>query len=1166
MNKLLFSFITILFFYSITVFSQKEANVWYFGEDAGLSFNTNPPTALTNGQLNTDEGCSSFSDANGNLLFYSDGISVYNKNHDFMRYSNGDLANNLEGNPSSTQSGMIIPKPNDPSIYYLFTVGTDFTPDGVVDNPGFNYYTIDMNLNSQLGEITEGPINLSVNPFTNEDLNQSWSEKVTAVKGKECNTFWILSFVTDSFFAYKVTETGVDVNNVVITKVNFTSLDKRGYLQVSPNGKKIAFADFNLINSNQGATFNGSLQLFNFNDDTGVVDPVPEPLIRQNTGQSPYGVSFSQQSNKLYASLFDNNFSVYQFDLESSDPEISKTLINSRSGFRGALQLGPDGKIYASIPDNTFLDVIENPNENAANVIYSENAISLGGKFAKQGLPPFISSLLLPVEISDITNNEIINNKDLKYCNGQSIVIETESITGSNITYSWTFDDGNTISTLPNTSTLSLTNLSSANNGIYNVIISLEDTCNNSVTFEGTFNIEVFEAPIANTPTDINFCDLDGFNSFDLDTDITPQILGTQDANVFEVLFFLTENDAINNTNPLSIPYTNTTEFTSENIYSRIHNTEAPNTCFDITNFNLSISQIPQPTQPINYAVCDDAINGSDTDGFFNDFILSSKDQEILGNLNASLFNISYHTTLSGAQTNNTTNVINKNTPYRNTTIHEQVIYVRIENINNTNCYITSENNSTTFSPFSLIINPLPAINASTQLVQCDVDNDLTTTVNLTLSEINISTNYTNETFTYFPTQNDALLNISEIIDTTNYTATDGDKVWVRVTSSENCYRISELNFIISFNGTLNYNQSFIGCDDEIDTNGNDSDMDGVTSFDFSSVSTDIISNYPLGIQSDLDVLIFETIEDRDTVENYIEDLTKYRNTNIPAFTSQNLYIKVINITNNSCVGLAQFTITVNPLPYFNITTPQIFCSNNSPLTIEVENPDGIYTYAWTKDNDTTVIDTNTSLDITAAGAYHIKATNTTTLCSRTRTILTEESEIATINQNTFTIREDTTNNSITINESNLGVGDYEYALLNEDLTETIRDYQDAPFFDHLEGGIYTVSIQDKNNCGTITSQVSIIEFPKFLTPNNDGYNDTWSVKGINNSFYPTSTIYIFNRFGKQLAEILIGEEGWDGTFNGKPLPPNDYWYSVQLMDAQGKIKNKKGHFSLLRN
>ncbi|WP_456376739.1 T9SS type B sorting domain-containing protein, partial [Lutibacter sp.] len=91
------------------------------------------------------------------------------------------------------------------------------------------------------------------------------------------------------------------------------------------------------------------------------------------------------------------------------------------------------------------------------------------------------------------------------------------------------------------------------------------------------------------------------------------------------------------------------------------------------------------------------------------------------------------------------------------------------------------------------------------------------------------------------------------------------------------------------------------------------------------------------------------------------------------------------------------------------------------------------------------------------------------------------------------------------------------------------------------------------------------IGFPKFFTPNNDGYNDTWKVLGVNQNFYTTSLIYIFDRFGKVVAQINLKDEGWDGLFNGEHLPATDYWFTVELIDNKGNTRTRKGHFSLIR-
>ena len=106
---------------TLFVFAQNEGNIWYFGENAGLDFNSGVPVVLTDGQLVTQEGCASIADNNGDLLFYTDGMTVYNKQHTIMPNGYGLLGNN-----SSTQSAIIVKQPGSASIYYIFTEGTKF--------------------------------------------------------------------------------------------------------------------------------------------------------------------------------------------------------------------------------------------------------------------------------------------------------------------------------------------------------------------------------------------------------------------------------------------------------------------------------------------------------------------------------------------------------------------------------------------------------------------------------------------------------------------------------------------------------------------------------------------------------------------------------------------------------------------------------------------------------------------------------------------------------------------------------------------------------------------------------------------------------------------------------------------------------------------------------
>ncbi|CAM1360185.1 Gliding motility-associated C-terminal domain-containing protein [Tenacibaculum sediminilitoris] len=490
---------------SISLYCQKEANFWYFGKNAGLDFNSGAPISLQDGLLSTDEGCSSISDENGNLLFYSDGIKVWTKNHELMKYSDGSLANNLEGNPSSSQSGLIVPNPEDKNIYYIFTVGTDFIPFNATypSNPGFNFYTINISKGNG-GEIIAGPVNLS------DGRDFQWSEKVTAVQGSNCTEIWILSIVQNTFYAYKIDKNGVDANNPVTSFSSYSLIDKRGYLKVSPDGTKVALADF----TNDGR---GRLVLYDFDNTTGKVASNRLVLTNGPVDGSPYGVEFSQQSRKLYTSLYhesSGSFRIFQYDLLDANILQTKTQIHQEPGYRGALQLAPNGKIYASIPDKSYLGIIENPEEDASNVIFTSNAVDLGGATSSQGLPPFIQSFFAPVKLVNLSNNEVLNNNNQVFCIGNSYTIEPEKNNPSD-TYTW-LKDGVKVA---NTRSLTIDN-TNFGSGLYEIKIESATECKK--TYTGQVQIYFEPKPTINKIDTYIQCDfdsnpLDGFTSFNLE-------------------------------------------------------------------------------------------------------------------------------------------------------------------------------------------------------------------------------------------------------------------------------------------------------------------------------------------------------------------------------------------------------------------------------------------------------------------------------------------------------------------------------------------------------------------------------------------------------------------------------------------------------------------------
>ena len=146
------------------------------------------------------------------------------------------------------------------------------------------------------------------------------------------------------------------------------------------------------------------------------------------------------------------------------------------------------------------------------------------------------------------------------------------------------------------------------------------------------------------------------------------------------------------------------------------------------------------------------------------------------------------------------------------------------------------------------------------------------------------------------------------------------------------------------------------------------------------------------------------------------------------------------------------------------------------------------------------------------------------------------------------------TENTIEILVDNLGVGDYEYALGDS-------RFQDEPYFTQVRPGMQTVSVRDKVGCGVSSVQVGVVGYYKYFSPNNDGINDTWQILGLKTTFNSQSNVYIYDRYGRFLAQLSDADDSWDGLYQGQPLPADDYWFRLELED--GRVYT--GHFSLMR-
>ena len=589
--------ITCLFFLlsSLSLFAQKEASNWFFGLSAGLKFQDNGTvTPLLGSPISTNEGCSSISDASGNLLFYTDGRNVWDKNHVLMPNGNYVAGTGLMGDPSSTQSAIIIPKKGDPNIYYIFTVdephhlnaqaypaqyngtyedGGSVPSDDDGFNNGFNYSVVDLSVigeNGSIGDITSRNNHLvTYDPANTEDLKYKCSEKVTALKKNDGTGFWVLTHFIDKFYAFEVTADGVNTTPVVtqITPVVPTSAYRRnaiGCIKASPNGRKIAVAHTeNSIFPNPDAV-SGMVLLYDFNNATGTVsNPI---MISQNT--IPYGVEFSQKTRKLYVS-YDNTpgfGGVHQYDLLSADIPASDVLVGSTEQ-SASLQLAPNGKIYRAVVTGDSLDVIHAPDENGVLCNFVNNQQFLGGGTSFFGLPPFITSFFS------------VNILSTGKCFGDVTQL-TLNVDDTFTSVAWDFGDGNTAPA----SAVATVSHTYAAAGTYTVVAT--------VTYQGdvynvTADIAITPPPVANTPQALRVCDQnnDGIAVFDL-TENNAAILGAQDPVTYSVRYFASQNDAINNT--MQLPenaYTNHT--VPETIFARVQSSTNPE-CYEITSFVIS--------------------------------------------------------------------------------------------------------------------------------------------------------------------------------------------------------------------------------------------------------------------------------------------------------------------------------------------------------------------------------------------------------------------------------------------------------------------------------------------------------------------------------------------------------------------------------------------------
>lgn len=433
--------------------AQQLNNQWRFGNNRGINFNTTPPTAVNTSAIGTSEGCASVADPiSGQLLFYTDGVTVWNSTNVVMQNGSG-LMGGSTFLPSSTTAAIICPRPGNSQQYYIFTIDEQGSTNGL------RFSVVDMSLQGGLGAVVAGQKNIL--------LYNTLSEKLQIIPHSNGTSLWVLTHsLPNSFVAFLVDTAGVSQLPVVSTLGN-AHLQSWGHMKISKQFDRLAM----------GNSDESRIELFDFDWCTGVVSNFRNFLF-SFTPSSIYGIEFSPDGSRLYVT---NISYVVQYNLQAGSIAAIQTsgIIVGGTGLTqlSAVQLGPDNRIY--VAGNNSVDRIDSPNALGIACGYVSSPITnLGnGSF---GLPNWVYST------GDLPFNNVLNAIVFEdSCIESGSILSLLDTTGITQVY-WDMGDSNS-ATNQQVGFQVTRNFSTT--GTFNIIALLDKSCGSLDTLRLTVNI-----------------------------------------------------------------------------------------------------------------------------------------------------------------------------------------------------------------------------------------------------------------------------------------------------------------------------------------------------------------------------------------------------------------------------------------------------------------------------------------------------------------------------------------------------------------------------------------------------------------------------------------------------------------------------------------------------
>lgn len=1125
-NVLRYVFLIFLLFSSRILFAQGEANIWYFGNFLGLDFNSGTPVALNNGQINNNptEGVATISDANGNLLFYTDGVKIWNRLHQLMPNGTG-----LFGNLSSSQSAVIVPKINDNTRYYVFTIDQLNGPKGLC------YSVVNMTLDNGKGDIE----------VKNVPVITGVVEKITAVRHCNNRDVWVLTHGAESniYYAFLVSPTGINITPVIShtgsvlwgvlpgSPYDSTTL---GYMKASPDGKKIAAAHWTV-----------NVDVSDFNNATGIVSNSYGLHVPSDPHYLSYGVEFSPDSRLVYATVFytdpvnaQKKNALFQYDVSLASPaavRASKQVISQNSDpiqSYAALQQATDGKIYMAKNTYKHIAAVSNPNVYGPACGFINNAIAwtLPQQACSFGLPTFIQSYFYPLDSFTYVVNCPGLNVNFNYTPGPDV-----------LSVLWKFGDPAS----------GVNNTSSLNNPVH------------TFSANGTYNVELIKFTNCGTDTLRRQVSTSGIDlNLGADTLVCGGInvlLNSSSAGSGNT--FLWQDGS---TNPTF------TATTAGLYWCQVTNTMG---CIARDSLNVSFKPIPVYSLGNDTAICQGnsiTLNATVTNATsysWNTLATTPTISTTLAgiywcdvNKEGCVFRDSLTLTMAPSPLVNLgadismcgTTPIVLDATYPNCTYLWQNGSIDPTLTTTTSglywVQVTSNNGCAKRDSINIAFNSMPVFSLGADTAICSGD------ILILNATVPTAVSYLWNTGAVTPTINAFLPGIywcevnngcvyrdtlvitavlpKPVINLGNDTTACGNGPIILNAINTNASYLWQNN---STNPTISATTTGIYWVQVTSNNG-------CTKRDSINIIFDPIPVFNLGPDTDIcqnDLLTLNaTVNNANSYQWNTGAITAAIDVSQPG-------IYWCQVTKQNCVFRDSLVVlSIKPLPVVNLGNDQTLCEG---LTTSLDATYSNSSYLW---QDGT---TNPVLIVTQQGTYIVEVNYNG--CKKSDTVI--------VNYNLkprFTLGQDQAicpGNTIQLNPQ-----------LNSLWQLRWQDGTTNPTYTVTQPGTYSLSAA--NNCGTTQDDIVVskgickVYVPTAFTPNNDGLNDIFRVSGT--EVITDFDLKIFNRWGEIIFETTDKMKGWDGKLKGKMLTTGTFVYLLKYKELNAvKPAMQKGTFILIR-